>query len=186
MGIFYRVKQFWWSVTAQPLSQSQLSEIHLVLSEAEFDLFQMYSVSDQNHAYRVLQKLYEAGETHPSLIKAGLLHDIGKIRIQLTVIDRVAATLGAVFMPRQAEKWGKLLNGEPEQPRYGWRTPFVLSEQHAHWGAYLMAEAGSDTLTTTLIQYHQTGVRTSLNGVMEGYATYARLLPILQRVDNLS
>ncbi len=148
MRILYRLGQFWRNVTAQPLSQSELNEVALILNPAETTLFQKMSISDQRHAYRVCALLKANGQTDEDLLAAALLHDVGKIRVPLSVWDRTAAVLGETLMPQSVQQWG---SGDQS----GWKRTFVVREQHAAWGASLAVEAGSRPDVVRLIAHHQ-------------------------------
>ena len=55
--MWYRVWQLWQALIARPLTIDELGEIEQVLTEAEFELFRRFSVSNQFHSYRVMQDL---------------------------------------------------------------------------------------------------------------------------------
>lgn len=148
MNVMYRLRQFWQLVTARPLSPAAWQEIEGVLTPAEVALFRRYTPADQRHAYRVLRVLRAAGQDHPDLLAAALLHDVGKTRYRPRAWERVLGTVAERLFPGRIERWGA---GEPR----GWRRPFVIRAQHAAWGAEMAAAAGSSPLTVTLIRRHQ-------------------------------
>jgi len=76
--VTYRLTQFWQLITAEPLTAAAIEEITAVITPAEFDLYQRYSLTDQQHTYQVLSLLRQAGHTQPALLTAALLHDVGK------------------------------------------------------------------------------------------------------------
>ena len=136
MDVLYRLSQFWRNVTAQPLKVLEQEEIAESLNPGELALFRLMSTSDQRHAYRVYTLLQASGHSDVDLLAAALLHDVGKIRADLSACDRTVAVLGETFLPRRAKAWG-------EGAVSGWRHTFVVREQHAGWGAALAEEAGS-------------------------------------------
>jgi hypothetical protein len=146
--ITYRLTQFWQLITAVSLSPTALEEITAVLTPAEFDLYQRYSRTDQQHTYQVLTLLRQAGHTHPALLTAALLHDIGKTHVPINVIERSLAVLAYKLLPRQTAVWGQ---GEAT----GWKRPFVVKMQHPQWSAALAQAAGSDPLAVWLMAQHQ-------------------------------
>ena len=148
MGVFYRLGQFWRIVTAVPLSPLARQEVRATLSDAEYALFGRYALSDQWHSYRVYRMLCEAGYTHPDLLTAALLHDVGKTRVSLTVWHRTWIVLGQLFWPSKLATWGE---GEAR----GWKRPFVVKAQHPEWGAEMAAAVGSRALAVALIRQHQ-------------------------------
>lgn len=155
MGIGYRLHQFRQDLFAGPLSDEAKALVVRWLSPAEQALFSRYVLADQWHTIRVARQLLEAGETQPSLIKAALLHDVGKSQLRLTLFDRSIAVLLKKLWPSRARRWGQ---GEPS----GWKRPFVVRAQHAEWGARLAEAAGSDSLTISLIRRHQDPVETAV------------------------
>ena len=147
----YRIKQFWWSISARPLTAEQQADIQTILSSAEFQLFLKYSKNDQQHGHRVLQTLQQAGYNHPDLLTAGLLHDVGKSRINMTVIDRSIVVVGQLLAKKQTKDWGKL----PLNTAKRWQRPFVVREQHPQWSAEMAQQAGSTALAIDLMRFHQ-------------------------------
>ncbi len=149
MGILYRAKQFFRTLTAEPLSPNAQNQIEALLNPQEVELFNRYSHSDGRHAYHVLCTLQLSDHLQTDLAKAALLHDIGKTCVHLSIWDRSIAVLGMKIFPQKAKHWGegKVVDG--------WQRPFVVKAQHAAWGAEMAAAAGSSTLTVNLIRRHQ-------------------------------
>ena len=148
MRVTYRLTQFWQLITAEPLTAAAIEEITAVLTPAEFDLYQRYSLTDQQHTYQVLSLLRQAGHTQPALLTAALLHDVGKTCVPINVLERSLAVLAYKLLPRQTAVWGQ---GEA----HGWKRPFVVKIQHPRWSADLAQAAGSDLLAVWLMAQHQ-------------------------------
>jgi len=148
MRLFYRLAQFWHILTAVSLNADQRANIAPYLSPAELALFDTFSASDQQHSYNVFRLLQTAGHTHPDLLAAALLHDIGKTQVKLTVFDRSLIVLAQRLLPGHVAKWGQ---GEVQ----GWKRPFVVKAKHPEWGAALATAAKSRPLTILLIRRHQ-------------------------------
>ena len=177
MELIYRLEQFWQLVRASPLAPSAWEEIEAILMPAEVDLFRNYAIADRRHAYRVLRTLRAAGDEHPDLLAAALLHDVGKVRCALPLWARVAGALADICCPGRVKKWG---HAGPES-RTGlrtWRRPFVIREQHPAWGAEMAAAAGSRPQVVSLIRHHQDKQRRSVSGET------AALLQRLQWADD--
>ncbi|MFL7837608.1 MAG: HD domain-containing protein [Candidatus Promineifilaceae bacterium] len=155
MDIRYRLSQFWHNVTAKPLSGLEQEQITNDLTPQELDLFKQMSINDQRHGYRVYRLLRDSGHTDCDLLAAALLHDVGKVKVDLSVWDRTLAVLGETFFPQKAKEWGVGTNG-------GWKRTFVVREQHAAWGGDLAEQAGSRKDVIDLILRHQEPVL--LNG----------------------
>lgn len=146
-GISYRIWQFRQSFKP-PLTQQDWDRIRLYLSPVEVALFIKMPVPDQNHSYRVFRSLVDGGELDEDLIKAGLLHDIGKGKHPLRRWERIIAVLVCGISPGTALSWGK---GVPE----GFKRPLVIIHQHPDWGAELARQAGGSELLIWLIQNHE-------------------------------
>lgn len=87
----YRVKQFYWSIT----SKVNIEDERLIdgyLNEQEKYLFQKLTEYEKIHAIKVakdVEKLYNKdGENKGMLMKAALMHDIGKTVHRLTPISK--------------------------------------------------------------------------------------------------
>jgi hypothetical protein len=74
-------------------------EIAAVLSPGELALFRRFSNGDQQHGYQVMRMLLAAGDDHPALLAAALLHDVGKTQLSIRVWERVVGSLGEIFFP---------------------------------------------------------------------------------------
>ena len=148
MSVGYRLWQFWRNLTAVPLSAQEMETVTAVLTPAELALFQRFSLSDQQHSYRVLCTLQTAGYTQPSLLTAALLHDVGKTRYDVTVWERSVAVLLGLIWPQRAAVWG-------QEAEKWWQRPFAIKAQHPAWGADMVEQVGGDLLAVTLIRRHQ-------------------------------
>ena len=148
MGLRYRLRQLWNTLTAGPLSDAARQEVGAALAPAERALFDRFSPADKWHSYRVLCDLRRAGYNDPDLLTAALLHDVGKTRYPLSAGDRTAIVVGAVLFPGRVAGWGQ---GAAD----GWRRPFVVRAQHPAWGAEMAIAAGSRPVVVELIRRHQ-------------------------------
>jgi hypothetical protein len=144
-----------------------------VLSPALFALYLRMRRAERQHSLRVLQALIDSGQTHPDLLTAALLHDVGKIRTASFLPEKVLVVLVKAAAPDRYWRWG---SGSAR----GWRRPFAVSVQHPAWGAEMVAEAGGSALAVELIYRHQD----ILNEPPQTEADC--LLLALQAVDNRS
>lgn len=144
-----RVRQTLQVITAwiRPVDDDALAAEYL--DPALLELFQTMRRSDRQHHLRVLKYLLKRGHNHPSLLVAALLHDVGKTRTRLTIIDRILAVLVKALLPRRFERWSQ------SEPR-GWRRAFVVSAYHPIWGAEMIIAAGGEPLAADLTRFHQT------------------------------
>jgi hypothetical protein len=117
------------------------------LSPPLFTLYSRMRRAERQHSLRVLRDLRAAGHTHPDLLAAALLHDVGKVRTRFFLPEKVLVVLIKAFSPPLYRRWGS------ESDR-GWRRPFAVSVQHPAWGADMVAEAGGSALTVELIRRH--------------------------------
>jgi putative nucleotidyltransferase with HDIG domain len=143
----YRARQFWNALQARPDLQG-VEEVRQFLSAPLMTLFLQMQPGEQAHSIQIFQTLREQGTSHPDLLTAALLHDVGKIRCPLHVWERALIVVCKRLLPKQVSIWG---SGEPT----GWRRSFVVAEQHPDWGAALVAEAGAPTQVVKLIARHQ-------------------------------
>ncbi|MFL7812579.1 MAG: HD domain-containing protein [Anaerolineales bacterium] len=169
--IRYRVWQFWQSLERAP-GPIKLQNAQAVLSSSELALFQQLPIPDQNHSLRVLHTLQGAGEADQDLLKAALLHDIGKSLHPLRRWERIFAVLLGAFFPGTAGKWGEMA------PR-GLRRALVVIHQHPAWGAAMLEEVGSSQRLIELVRYHE---REEITGIMDQGGV--ELLHKLQKADN--
>ncbi len=146
--VFYRPRQFWLAIRAPTPTPGQIAAAQELLNPSQMSLFTQMQASEQAHSLQVMKTLQEQGETHPDLMIAALLHDVGKIRYPLRLWERVLIVLGGKLVPKLAQMWG---NGIPR----GWRRPFAVAAQHPFWGAELALEAGTPPLAASLIRRHQ-------------------------------
>jgi hypothetical protein len=142
----YRVRQFWYALTAIP-NEKDLAQARQVLSPPLWELFLRLQPGEQAHSLWIFQQLVQHGETSQDVWVAALLHDLGKTCQPLGLWERVMVVLGKAFFPRQARQWGE---AEPS----GWKRAFVIAAQHAAWGASLASQAGAPDLAVRLIRAH--------------------------------
>ncbi len=150
--ILYRVRQFWRTISLKTdLRAIGLAEA--LLTEPQLELFLNLQPSEQSHALSMYRKLLEQGENQPDLLVAAVLHDVGKLRYRVNPIERAMVVLVKAVTPGVAQRWGSL---PPEgwDGLLGWRKAFILSGQHAEWGAQMARQAGVSPLTESLIRKH--------------------------------
>ncbi len=172
----YRLRQFWRALSARPTAED-LEQVRNLLSSAQMTLFTQLQASEQVHGLSVYRKLTEQGEYHPDLLVAALLHDVGKSVCRLRPWERALIVLGKAIDPQRVKRWGRQTCPQPGR-LIGWRRAFIVSEQHAGWGADLAREAGVSSLAERLIRRHQDAVPPGSN------STEDRLLSKLQAVDD--
>lgn len=156
----YRIRQFWQLLTAASLPPEAWCVIATVLTQDETALFQQFSAADRLHSYRVMETLRQAGCNEQELLAAALLHDVGKTRHRPRLWERVVGAVVETICPDCVRRWGI-------GAARGWKRPFVIRRQHAHWGAELAREAGSSARTVAFIRHHQDQRPASLDARMQ-------------------
>lgn len=116
------------------------------LTMPERRLFEGMEAADQRHSVGVLSTLLETGAEDPDLLKAGLLHDVGKSVCKISVVHRTLAVLA-----------GPLVGGSQPAvaaPRTGWWLPFHVIANHPRIGASILARAGCPERVWRLAELH--------------------------------
>ena len=168
----YRSRQLW-NALLSPRKPVPDEVLLSQLTTPQYGLFRRMQPSEQAHAYQMFERLKAAGHSDPDLLTAALLHDVGKIRQPLSIIDRIVIVLGKRLFHEKARGWAA-------GPMQGLRRPFVVAERHAGWGANLASQAGASPVSVELIRRHQEA-RLSKPG-----STFERLLAALQAADDES
>lgn len=172
MGLPYRVRQFLSTLFERPAPEL-LREARAALEPRLWALFQQLPRAEQAHALQVFQDLRAEGQHQPDLLAAALLHDIGKIRAPLSVLEKVAVVITKCLAPELARRWGQ---GTPA----GWRRSYAVAAQHAAWGAEIVRSAGgSSTLAELIARHHEPPPE-------ENSTSTGRLLAALQTADDLN
>lgn len=138
------------------------------LSPGEEALFWQMSAIDRKHAVRVSLRAAAMARSDPSLtesgrralIRAGLLHDIGKVHGEIGLLDRVAVVVLWRVAPGIAKRlvaWGR------EEHARGAKAPWLLGglcrafyaqAVHAERGAAMAKQAGVEETVVDLIRLH--------------------------------
>lgn len=147
--IRYRIIQFARQIAPRrmrPLDTTLQAE----LQPTEWDLVARLTAGDRAHLFATWWRLNETGCHDPDILKAALLHDIGKVddRGRVYLAHRVTAVVFRRFAPRLLELLAG--NGVP-----GWRYGFYLAIEHPRIGAELARLAGNSPRVCWLIAHHQ-------------------------------
>lgn len=92
--MIYRIRQFINGINAKIYKEDK-TFIEKYLDSNEQELFYKLRVSEQRHSLNVSYGCYKEMSDNTTLIKAALLHDIGKIDSNLSIINK---SLVVVFM----------------------------------------------------------------------------------------
>jgi len=172
MPLLYRARQFFQSLFCKP-QPGELEEIEAILPERLYHLFLELPAADQCHSYRVFQTLVASGENNQDLLSAALLHDVGKSRYRLNIIERILIVFAEHADPERMRHWGQ---GAPR----GWKRAFVIAIQHPSWGADMVSSAGGSKILVRLIQNHHTHPATPTGD------HFAALLARLKQADSIN
>lgn len=177
LRIHHRFQQFWWAITAR-IREEDRELVERILPPEAQALFWRMSPGDQRHSLAVLRTLLAWGERHPALLRAALLHDVGKAAAPLTPWERALVVLGNALCPRLWRlTFSRWLFRWPALRR--WMERVQRYQAHPEIGAAWAIEAGCDPLTVTLIRRHQDPLGSSPpEDGLEG-----RLLRRLQQAD---
>jgi hypothetical protein len=144
-----RVRQFIRGMFAS-LSENDYTFIADYLTKPEFALFKTMSRYDQKHALDVARYLAEDNAGTP-LVRAGLLHDIGKAECpELTLVRRSVA----VFLEWQAPAEAVVL---AEAGRGKLARAMSVHRDHPALGAAKLDSLGVDAYIVALVRWHQNG-----------------------------
>lgn len=126
----------WWSVVwARPLRPREQQHVAQLLTGAEAALFWDQDPVDQRHGYQAAATVQRLAPARSDLVRAALLHDVGKRHARLGWPGRVAATLAAMAGWNPGGRLGRYLD-------------------HARLGAADLAAAGADELTVAFALHH--------------------------------
>lgn len=131
------------------IEPGELSLLDQYFGPTERELFLSMRVADQRHSLDLCRRLQRDGHDDPDLLRAALLHDVGKAAGPLPVPYRVIYSLCRLVDPSLACWLGK--HDRPSLIR-----PFYLAAHHAQIGALAAERAGSNQRVVQLIRRHDT------------------------------
>lgn len=156
--VAYRVGQFWQGLWAS-VSPEEQATAAAILGPQLAPLFARMPTDAQRHSLNVLAQVRAAGNRHPDLLQAALLHDVGKCAtassglgkdMRLGLWLRGPLVLLDAFFPRLVARWASA------DPAHGWRYLMYVHREHPAIGAAWAAAAGASPLCCWLIAQHQT------------------------------
>lgn len=111
--------------------------------------FRALPIHDQAHLGRVCQSLLDRGAQDPDLLRAALLHDLGKVGPdgRVGLLDRALRVILARLAP-------SLLDRLAEYPAPRWRAGLARAVHHPWLGADQAAAVGCSARTCWLIAHH--------------------------------
>lgn len=156
-----RVKQFWAAITAH-VTEEEADWVNRSLSKEEAKLFWRMNLPDRQHAIRVARTAMQlADETAEAidrelLLRAGLLHDVGKAKGDVSTMDKVLTVLGHKFASRMMMSWGREGRGSRID---NLRHACYVYYHHPQRGADFLRQIGEEERLIELVLAHHTPMR---------------------------
>lgn len=145
--LIHRIGQFKNALLAK-VNKEEISEISQYLDAEEISLFLSMSIIDQRHSLDVFHTSkkvildYPEANT-PLTFKAVLLHDVGKSKFDLSLLDRVLATLPKKFVKRAfSSKYKHVMDYKYLHPSLS--ADMVSNEMIKPWVKMHYAEVNTD------------------------------------------
>ena len=143
--ITYRGRQFF-NIASTRIKDEEREATKLLLNPAQQELFCRMTALAQRHCLNVYHTLREGGCEDGDLLRAALLHDVGKEEVGLS--HRVACVVLRRMSPAFLER---LADDRPG----GWRYGLYANLHHPQRGADLVEATGASATTVDLIRSHQ-------------------------------
>lgn len=86
-------RRFFDVLSAQPLDAAEVAAVELWLDPGEAHLFFSQPDPDQRHGYDAAMVVLASENTDPTVLRAALLHDVGKRHARLGVVGRSLASV---------------------------------------------------------------------------------------------
>lgn len=148
MAVFGRIAQGLAGIFPR-LPADRNAILEATLTPAQRAAFLMLPVYDQRHLCRAFRHLRDSGIADTELLRAVLLHDLGKAALggRVTLLDRALNVALDRIAPRTLDRLARL-------PAPRWRRGLALAVHHPRLGAEWAAELGCSARTCWLIAHH--------------------------------
>jgi putative nucleotidyltransferase with HDIG domain len=151
-----RINQVISALTAR-LYEADIDFIEKHLNQREQTLFWAMNLPDQRHSLNVAytsmvlaQKIAYVDEKN--LIKASLLHDVGKVHGDVSTFDKIVTVIAYKFAPIWSEKWAKFGKGNRLD---NLRHAFYIYFNHAERSKEKLIAIGLDELADIVSKHHK-------------------------------
>lgn len=155
--IINRIRQFWYALFSR-IGSKEISFVEQYLNKEEQFLFYNMDLPTQTHCIRVAQTCLKLLPKDKKvnlnvLIKAALLHDIGKPANFIRTIDRVLIVLLSTFLP---QTYNKILNIKSSD--YHIFNAFKAHAKHPTRGAAIARKQKINNEIIYLIESHHRSI----------------------------
>ncbi|WP_378954092.1 HD domain-containing protein [Pelosinus sp. sgz500959] len=150
-----RVKQVIAALTAKITHDDRLF-VNRYLTSSEQILFWGMNLPDQRHVLNVAYTALRLAKAHKNidinlLVRCALLHDVGKIKGDVSTMDKIITVIGHRFAPRWSKKWGRLGRGNRLM---NIRHAFYIYFYHAHRSSTMLKAIGASPKVIELVAKH--------------------------------
>ncbi|NBG87028.1 HD domain-containing protein [Isachenkonia alkalipeptolytica] len=139
--MLYRIKQFFRGVFAKVTPEEQVF-LKAYLTKGEALLFRRLRVGEQRHSLNIAYDCLKEAPKNRILIKAALLHDVGKINSNLTLVHK-ALVVVITKLPIPKRMLPKFL-----------QKALYYKQQHPALGAELLNNVGTEASVVFLTRHH--------------------------------
>ncbi len=184
--MIYRIKQFYRGLFAK-VSPEDRQFLKNHLSDQEIQLFYRLRIGEQRHCLNIAYDCLSIDKNNPALLKAALLHDVGKVKSNLTLINKALAVVSE-----------KLNLPKKVMPKF-LKKALYFKTHHPKIGAEMLKEIGTETAVVLLTRYHHEDLAGKLttdfqteeypgrergkNREMGFQQDFIKTLQILQKID---
>ena len=153
--MFKRVKQVVAAVTAEITPEDRLF-VNRYLNMKEQTLFWGMNLPDQRHVLNVAYTALQLAEKQENvdkrlLVTCALLHDVGKIKGDVSTLDKIMTVIGHKVSPQWAKRWGKLGRGNK---LHNLRHAFYIYFHHAQRSATMLQKIGVIPQVVDIVAKH--------------------------------
>lgn len=150
-----RVKQVVAAVTAEITTADQLF-VSQYLNTKEQTLFWGMNLPDQRHVLNVAYTALKLAEKQKDidknlLVLCALLHDVGKVKGDVSTMDKIMTVIGHKISPGWAKKWGRLGRGNKYK---NLRHAFYIYFHHAQRSATMLQRIGTNPQVVEIVAKH--------------------------------
>jgi putative nucleotidyltransferase with HDIG domain len=150
-----RMKQVFAAVTAS-ITQKDREFVNCYLNSKAQKLFWAMNVPDQRHVLNVAYTALHLAEGQENinvglLVKCALLHDVGKVKGDVSTFDKIITVIGDHLLPNWAKKWEKQGRGNKVS---NLRHAFYIYFHHAEISAAMLKDIGECTELIEIIARH--------------------------------